>query len=325
MPGTAVFAFIRRSSHRQSSQAQRAFCMVFSLLITAQLASSQILPSANKDKDLSPRVQEQTFHSKALNRDMHYMIVVPADYDHSQQRYPVLYLLHGWAGDYTNWVKLTKLIEYSRRYPMIIVTPDAENSWYVNSATIPADRFEDYITNDLIREIDTRWRTIASSERRAIAGLSMGGYGSVLFGLKHPGLFAVVGSVSGAFDGPAGIEHLIPDLRESTDRAFGPMGSATRIDNNIYSLLIAESATTERNSLPYFFLECGSRDSLLPSNHKFAEELSSKNVPYEYHEYPGAHSWEFWDDSLPMMLDVIATRIVSEDIRRRGAPFVPVN
>jgi putative tributyrin esterase len=282
------------------------------LLIAAQFASSQILPTRDieKDKNLSSRVQEQIFHSKALNRDMHYMVVLPVDYDHSQQRYPVLYLLHGWAGDYTNWVKLTKLIEYSRRYPMIVVTPDAQNSWYVNSATIPADRFEDYITNDLIREIDTRWRTIAAPDRRAIAGLSMGGYGSILFGLQHPDLFAVIGSVSGAFDGPSGIERLIPDLRESTDRAFGADGSATRIDNNIYSLLLSVSAKAERTSVPYFFLECGSQDSLLSSNRKFVEELSSKNVSYEYHEYPGAHSWEFWDKSLPMILEVIATRIV---------------
>jgi putative tributyrin esterase len=310
MPRTAVSAFIRRSAY-----SQRAICMVFSLLITAQLASAQILPAASKNKNLSPRATEQTFHSKALDRDMHYMVVLPADYNGSQQRYPVLYLLHGWAGDYTNWVKLTKLVEYSKRYPMIIVTPDAQNSWYVNSATIPADRFENYIVNDLIREIDTRWRTIALPDRRAIAGLSMGGYGSVLFGLKHPSLFAVVGSVSGAFDGPSGVEHLIPDVRESTDRAFGAVDGTARIDNNIYSLMLAESARTEHTSVPYFFLECGSQDSLLPSNRKFVEELSSKNVTYEYHEYPGAHSWEFWDKSLPMMLEVIATRIVPANAR----------
>jgi putative tributyrin esterase len=298
-----AFAFIR-----PSARSQRWLCLVLCLLVSVQLASAQILPSASKE--VSPRVQEQSFRSQSLNRDMHYTVVLPFDYDHSQQRYPVLYLLHGWAGDYTNWVKLTKLIEYSSRYPMIVITPDAQNSWYVNSATIPADRFEDYIINDLIREIDTRWRTIASPDRRAIAGLSMGGYGSVLFALKHPGSFAVVGSVSGAFDAPAGVEHVIPNLRESTDRAFGLTGSTTRRDNDIYSLLPSVLAVSKSASLPYFFLECGSQDSLLPSNRKLVEELSSKNVLYEYHEYPGAHTWEFWDKSLPMMLEVIATRIV---------------
>ena len=291
---TAAHTFVRRLNPQTALRALLSF-----ILLIPQFAFAQ----AHTAKAVSPRVQDIIFHSKELDRDMHYVVVLPVHYDRSQQRFPVLYLLHGWAGDYTNWVKLTNLIEYSRRYPMIIVTPDAQNSWYVNSATVPGDRFADYIVNDLIHEVDARWRTIASPDRRSIAGLSMGGYGSVLFGLTHSGLFAVLGSVSGAFDGPAGIEHVMPGLRESTERAFGPSGSATRIDNNIYLLL----AKAER--IPYVFLECGSQDPLLASNRKFVEELSSMNVPYEYHEYPGAHTWEFWNNSVPMMLEVIASRI----------------
>jgi putative tributyrin esterase len=178
----------------------------------------------------------------------------------------------------------------------------------VNSATAPNDRFEDYTINDLVHEIDARWRTIASPDSRAIAGLSMGGYGAVLLALKHPGLFGVVASVSGAFTGPLGIEQLIPDVRESTDRAYGPAGSATRKDNDIYSLF----TRAKRESIPYMFIECGSQDSLLASNRKFVEQLSSENVAYEYHEYPGAHTWEFWDHSLPMMLRVIAEHFSAE-------------
>jgi putative tributyrin esterase len=307
MPTAAAFTLISRSAN---SPFAFRLGLGLILLIAVQFAPAQVQPPASHV--ISPAVQEETFHSKALDRNMHYIVVLPADYDQSQQRYPVLYLLHGWAGDYTNWVKLTKLVEYSRRYPMIVVTPDAQNSWYVNSATIPADRFEDYIINDLIHEVDTRWRTITAPDRRAIAGLSMGGYGSVLFGLKHPGSFAVIGSVSGAFDGPAGIEQGMPSLRESTDRAFGAIGTAARTDNNIYSLLYSVLAKADHVRIPYLFLECGSQDSLLPSNRKFVEELSSKNVLYEYHEYPGGHSWEFWENSLPMMLEVIATRIVPD-------------
>jgi putative tributyrin esterase len=307
MPTAAAFTLISRSAN---SPFAFRLGLGLILLIAVQFAPAQVQPPASHV--ISPAVREETFHSKALDRNMHYIVVLPADYDQSQQRYPVLYLLHGWAGDYTNWVKLTKLVEYSRRYPMIVVTPDAQNSWYVNSATIPADRFEDYIINDLIHEVDTRWRTITAPDRRAIAGLSMGGYGSVLFGLKHPGSFAVIGSVSGAFDGPAGIEQGMPSLRESTDRAFGAIGTAARTDNNIYSLLYSVLAKADHVRIPYLFLECGSQDSLLPSNRKFVEELSSKNVLYEYHEYPGGHSWEFWENSLPMMLEVIATRIVPD-------------
>jgi putative tributyrin esterase len=288
----------------RSSNARRIAGLVFGLAwsIAIQTAVAQT-PQSGK-AILSPRVQDRTFHSKSLDRDMHYLIVLPVGYKKSQKKYPVLYLLHGWAGDYKNWVILTKVVEYSQRYPMVIVTPDAQNSWYVNSATVPVDRFEDYIVKDLVHEIDTRWRTIASPQRRSIAGLSMGGYGSILFGLKHADSFAVVGSVSGALDGPAGVEQIMPDLRESTARAYGPQESPMRIDNNIYSLL--EKA--DRSKVPYMFLQCGSEDPFLPSNRKFADELSAKKISYEYHEYPGAHTWEFWDHSLPMLLEVVATR-----------------
>jgi putative tributyrin esterase len=304
----AAPTFIRRPCPQL---ALRVFLSV-ALFITGYLASAQ----AQAAKAVSSRVKEKVFHSKKLDRDMHYMIVLPVDYGRSQRRYAVLYLLHGWAGDYTNWVKLTNLVDYSRRYPLIIVMPDAQNSWYVNSATMPGDRFADYIVNDLIREIDSRWRTIASPDRRAIAGLSMGGYGSVLFGLTRPRLFAVVGSVSGALDGPAGVEQVMPDLRESTDRAFGPASSATRSDNNLDSLL----AKADRTGVPYLFLECGSQDPFLPSNRKFVGELASKNVLYEYHEFPGAHTWEFWNNSLSMMLEVIAKRIIPDGTSRSSKP-----
>jgi putative tributyrin esterase len=293
---------------RQRSNSQFAILQIlaFVLLIVAQVTPAQ--PRSPAKKALSPRVQERTFHSKALDREMHYMIVLPAEYASSQRRYPVLYLLHGWAGDFKNWVTLTNLVDYSRSYPIIIITPDAQNSWYVNSATIAKNRFEDYIVNDLIREIDGHWRTIASPHRRAIAGLSMGGYGSVLFGLKHADLFAIAGSVSGALDGPAGAEQAMPVLRESTDQAYGALDSATRAANNIFSLV----EKGEGPKLPYLFFECGAQDPFLPSNRKFVNGLSLKNIPYEYHEYPGAHNWEFWDNSLPMMLKVIATRVVPD-------------
>jgi len=302
---------MRRSSSSHSSQRITSLLLSLAFFIAVESAVAQKPQSAKAV--LSPRVQDHTFHSKSLDRDMHYLIVLPEGYHQSQQRYPVFYLLHGWAGDYQNWVTLTKLVEYSRRYPMVIVTPDAQNSWYVNSATVPSDRFEDYIATDLVHEVDAHWRTIASPQRRSIAGLSMGGYGSILFGLKHSDLFAVVGSVSGALDGPAGVEQVMPDLRESADRAYGPPDSATRLANNIDSLL----GKADRTKIPYLFLECGSQDPFLFSNRKFASELSSNNISYEYHEYPGAHTWEFWDNSLPRMLEVVAARMASGQVETK--------
>jgi S-formylglutathione hydrolase FrmB len=253
------------------------------------------------------RLQECSFHSPALVRDMPYMAVLPSSYADSERRYPVLYLLHGWNGDYKNWCTLTNLVAYAERYEIIIITPDGQNSWYVNSATAPADRFYDYIAADLIAEVDGRFRTISSAHRRAIAGLSMGGYGSFLVALKHPEMFSIVGSISGAFDAPCGIEKVLPDVCESIEHAYGEATSAVRRESNVFDLVKRAPATV----FPYIFLQCGADDLLLPSNRRFVAEISARKLAYEYHEMPGDHTWEFWDSVLPPLLRIVA-RIIPE-------------
>ena len=247
-------------------------------------------------------IAHRTFFSASLQREMPYEVVLPAGYESGQQRYPVLYLLHGWQGDETNWVKLTQLTKLAAAYPLIIVTPRAENSWYVNSATNPPDRYADYIVDDVIQDVDAHYRTIPDQRHRAVAGLSMGGYGALLLTMRHPGLFGFTGSISGAFSGPSGIEEVMPQLKPSTDQAFGTWGSTTRKENDLDSLIsAADPAKT-----PYLFVECGAADPLLPANRHVVAELSSDKFAYEYHELPGAHTWSFWDNSLPSLLGVLA-------------------
>ena len=250
-------------------------------------------------------VEQHSFFSAALQRQMRYDIVLPVGYASGQRRYPVLYLLHGWEGDETNWVKLTHLVELASRYALIVVTPQAANSWYVNSATNPADRYADYIVDDLVAEIDGHYRTIASSHQRAIAGLSMGGYGALLLTLHHPDLFSFTASISGAFDGPSGAEQVMPQLKASTDQAFGPSDSPTRKGNDLDTLI----AAADPAKTPYMLLDCGTSDPFLSSNRHVVEELWSRGVSYEYHELPGEHTWSFWDNSLPNLLDVLSRKL----------------
>lgn len=250
-------------------------------------------PSAGTDT-----VERRVFYSSSLQRDMPYEAVLPIGYAAGRQRYSVLYLLHGWHGDETDWIKLTRLTELAVSYQLIIITPRAENSWYVNSATNPTDRYADYIRDDLIEDVDSHYRTIADTQHRAIAGLSMGGYGALLFALRRPGLFGFAASISGAFSGPSGIEDVMPQLKPSIDQAYGTLDSATRKQNDLDPLI----ATADPAQLPYLFLECGTADPLLPANRHLVAELSKYKLRYEYHELPGAHSWSFWDNSLPSML-----------------------
>ena len=127
---------------------------------------------------------------------MKYRVLLPAEYESSQRRYPVLYLLHGLGGDYRDWTTRSNLAEYSRTLPLIIVMPDGRNSWYTNALDTPADRFEDYILTDLQADVVRKYRTINSRYGRTIAGLSMGGYGALKMALKRPAAFSVAASFS---------------------------------------------------------------------------------------------------------------------------------
>lgn len=273
-------------------------------LVSAALsvpAPAQIVVGDSKQPVSVPGVELHTFFSEALHRTMPYEVLLPAGYATSQQRYPVLYLLHGWHGDETNYIKLTQLVTASAGYPIIIVMPRGNDSWYVNSSTAPNDNYADYLSTDIVRETDHQFRTVASPEGRAIAGLSMGGYGAMLASLKHPGAYRFVASLSGAFAGPRGIENVLPALKPSTDAAFGPADSDARRKNDLDLLLQSADAAHQ----PYLFLSCGSADPLLPSNRHVVEELSAHQFAYEYHEMPGAHTWTFWNAQLEPMLTVL--------------------
>jgi|SRR5581483_1851370 len=253
-----------------------------------------------------PNVRECVFRSHALGREMHYRAVLPADYDNDPSKhFPVLHLLHGLYGDWTNWTTLTQLPRYAERLPLIIVTPDAGNYWYVNSATDPQNRFEDYIWSDFIPEVEHRFRTIRDRKARIIAGLSMGGYGAVKFALKHPDFFAIAASFSGTFDAALGLHIERPEFAPYLLAAFGPEGSQTRRDNDVFAL----SQGIGPSSAPYLYLSCGESDELLESNRRFAATLAERGFRHEYHEQPGAHDWIYWDKQVKKLLscDLIKT------------------
>jgi S-formylglutathione hydrolase FrmB len=286
---------------------------LFMLLVATCAAQVQrkAAPHSNKMRQSCVRVRDGAFHSAALDREMKYRILLPCGYQTDGGRFPVLYLLHGLYGDYLNWDTRTDLERYAERYELIVAMPDADDSWYTNSATDPKDKFEEYIARDLVAEIDGKLRTLRSRHARAIAGLSMGGYGALKIALRYPEDFAFAGSLSGALDAPQGLGDKRPEFRDQLLKVFGPPGSAVRADNNVFSLL--QSATT--NNLPYFYLACGSADDFLQINRDFTAQLSSRGAAYEYHETAGGHAWDYWGRSVPGLLRAAAA--VISDQRRR--------
>ena len=121
--------------------------------------------------ELASNVHVVHFHSAALGEERSFAILLPNDYRESADRYPTLYLLHGYDADFTSWFRGTNLsgLAAAHRH-MIIVTPDASRGWYVNSAADPKARFEDYVIQDVVSYVDGHYRTIPERHARAIGG-----------------------------------------------------------------------------------------------------------------------------------------------------------
>lgn len=294
---------------RLSSGAEKktlVFCLALSFVLFLSCAlgfaeKKAAIKGSQKNQNL---VGDAVFHSASLEREMHYRVLVPRSYENGG-RFPVLYLLHGIYGDYKNWDTRTGLENYAKDLNVIIVMPDADDSWYTNSATVPADKFEDYIAKDLIAEIDEKYRTIHDGHQRAIAGLSMGGYGAMKLGVKYPELFAFAGSLSGAFNAPGNLDALRPDFRAKLLEVFDGEGSPTRQQTDIFLLLKAPHQVP----YPYFYLACGTADFFLETNRALAQQLSSRNLAYEYHETAGGHTWEYWDQALQPLLRAVGNKL----------------
>ncbi len=247
-------------------------------------------------------IREDSLYANSLGRRMYVNVFLPAGYSDTSHD-PVLYLLHGYGGSHRDWLAATQLANVAADLPLIIVMPDADNSWYVNSLSDRQRRFEDYITADLpafIRKhysVDTSWQ--------AIAGLSMGGYGALILALRHHDRFAFAGVMSGSLDIPWGIDSLEAGgrgyLRPSLEQAFGRYRSTFRDSLDPYVLL----HRIRPDSLPYMYLVTGIDESFrgrLLLHRRFADTLRAEGASYEYHETPGRHDFAFWGREIGPLL-----------------------
>jgi S-formylglutathione hydrolase FrmB len=248
-----------------------------------------------------------------LNKTAPYHVILPRDYRSSPTtRYPVLYLLHGVSGHYSDWITRTNVTDYAAQYRIIVVTPEGNNGWYTDSAAQPNDKYESYFLSELVPDVQNRYRTIETRFGRGLAGLSMGGYGALKFGLKFPGTFIFAGSLSGALAVPSwtakDLESASPAFRDSMLNAFGPPESSTRKANDIFELV--RSLPSDRVSgLPYLYLDCGTDDEFVNSNQQFAALLRQKKIPHEYRELPGTHNWAYWDQQVREVLKIAAEHL----------------
>lgn len=142
-----------------------------------------------------------TFRSKALNRDMPYRAIYPAKIK-AGERLPAVYLLHGGGGGFRDWSNYSDAAQYAE-VGLILIMPEGDASYFVNSAGRHEDQYEDYIVFDLIADVENRFPAETGRAHRAIAGVSMWGFGAINLALRHPDLFVFAGGISLALDVPS--------------------------------------------------------------------------------------------------------------------------
>src|SRR5215813_1690064 len=257
------------------------------------------------------RVETVKFESKLIGKTLPYIVVLPVGYhSNATTRYPVLYLLHGLTGHYTDWTTRTNIADYAAAYRIIIVMPEGNNSWYIVGVMGASDKYESYILNELNPDVDGRYRTIQSKYGRGVAGLSMGGYGSIKFGLKTTNQFVFAASMSGAFAATRATQQDRGDGWDEFVKTFGPVDSPTRKANDLFEL--TKALTPARvAALPYFYFDCGTEDSAmnLNANRELADLFIQKKIPHEFRELPGNHSWGYWDLQIQEVLKIAAQKL----------------
>ena len=243
--------------------------------------------------------------SALMGKDVAYSIYLPPDYETSSRTYPVVYLLHGYTDDNTGWLQFGEINRLADKAiadgtipPMIIVMPNGDSSWYINSYD-GKEKYEDFFVKEFMPAVEKTWHIKAEKKYRGVAGLSMGGYGTLMYALKYPELFAAAAPLSAAvFDD----ENLVANTDERYEAVFGQLygrglKGKERLNNAWYNnsaLKIVEKKSVDELKKVRYWIDCGDDDFLTKGNSLLHIALIDKKVPHEYRVRDGAHTWTYW-------------------------------
>jgi enterochelin esterase-like enzyme len=249
-----------------------------------------------------------TVDSKILGRPVSYSIYLPYDYESSSRSYPVVYLLHGLGDNDTAWIQFGRInliadeaIAAQQIEPMIIVMPDAGRSWYVDSFDGKAN-YEEFFFKEFIPTVEAKFRIIAKRQFRGVSGLSMGGYGSLVYSMHHPDVFGSCAAFSCGIYTEDEVLGLPKEGWNCWDnffsQAFGPglVGEArfTKHWRECDPLeMVKNNDLTQLCSVRYY-IDCGDDDFLSKGNCALHILMRERGVPHEFRVRDGAHAWTYW-------------------------------
>lgn len=215
----------------------------------------------------------------------------------TSNKFPVLYLLHGTYGDEADYTRFSRIESYAQDYYVAIVMMSTGNGCYRNMPR-GGPAYYDYVTKELPEMMQWMFPISAKREENFLCGLSMGGTGTFKLGMTRPDLYGNIACMSANF---AGWQD-----RASTDDSVWSMAftAGEQLENTDEDMFyLAEKAVESGDKLPELYVCCGTEDFLYKSNVDFKNHMDKIGMKYTYHEQPGIHNWDFWDDELRRILN----------------------
>jgi S-formylglutathione hydrolase FrmB len=179
--------------------------------------------------------------------------------------------------------------------------PEGETfGWYMDSPFDQNNKFETYITKEVIQKIDATYRTVKSNKGRVITGLSMGGHGAMYLSTRHPDLFGAAGTMSGAMDMNFTKFKVNADFTKSLKDRFEKLLGTSDVSQEVFvkNSIVNMVDTIKKNAMP-IIIDCGVDDFLIDANRELHNRLLYAGVSHDYTERPGAHTWSYWENALP--------------------------
>ncbi len=243
---------------------------------------------------LAAKVDTVSTFSPSMNKNIKAVVVTPDGYDKAGEL-PTLYLLHGYSGSYRSYVKDQPVcVQLADTYQMMVVCVDGGfSSWYWDSPVDPAYKYETYVSTELIKWVDDRYKTVKSPAGRGICGLSMGGHGALYLALRHQDVFGAAGSMSGGVD--------IRPFPNNWDMAKR-LGKYSEQPENWDKYTVMNQLHLYTPGSLTIMMDCGTGDFFFTVNENLHKKMLELNIPHDYISRPGKHNGEYWNTALPYQM-----------------------
>lgn len=235
------------------------------------------------------KVDTLAIRSQRMDKVIKTVVILPKGYS-ERTKYPVLYLLHGYSGNYSNWVKNSNVAALADQYGYMVVCPDGGfGSWYWDITNDRNYQYETFVSKELIDYIDGHYATVQDRRGRAITGLSMGGHGALSLAIKHQDLYGAAGSTAGGVD-----FRPFPLNWEIKDRIGNYADSPQAWDDRVVINMIPKLVNNQLRLI----IDCGKEDFFYPVNVALHDKLMYHNINHTFVTSEGGHNWTYWSRSI---------------------------